>query len=131
MILEKKFTFEAAHLLEVAGWSPEKNREVFGKCNNLHGHSYKLYVRIIGEVQHSGMVINFTDMKEHIKKEITDRYDHSYLNDFSEFKGIPTTAENILLAIKERLTANWPYGHAHLRSLHLFETENSSALWEA
>ncbi len=131
MKLEKIFTFEAAHRLEVAGWSEDQNRKVFGKCHNLHGHSYKLTVCISGTVPESGMVINFSDIKKYVREQVVERYDHSYLNDWEEFAALPTTAENIVLAIQNRLTSAWPFADAFLERLVLHETQTSSAVWEA
>ena len=75
--ITKHFDFEAAHALH--GYD--------GKCKNIHGHSYQLYVTIIGtpieEKDHpkKGMVLDFGDLKRIVKQEIIDVYDHSIVLD--------------------------------------------------
>ena len=71
--ITKKFSFETGHAL--SGYD--------GKCRNVHGHSYKLSVTVIGEpitdpshVKY-GMVIDFTDLKKIVKEEIVDVFDHA------------------------------------------------------
>lgn len=66
------FTFEAAHQLP---WHP-------GKCRRLHGHSYRLEVTVDGPVGDQGIVIDFDDVRAVVTREIVDRWDHQYLNDF-------------------------------------------------
>jgi len=71
--LTKEFNFEMAHAL----WNYD------GLCKNIHGHSYKLLVTVIGEAitdkknPKLGMVMDFSDLKQIVKKEITEKYDHS------------------------------------------------------
>ncbi|MBZ9626950.1 6-carboxytetrahydropterin synthase QueD [Psychroflexus sp. CAK57W] len=73
--ITKQFTFETAHALY--GYD--------GKCKNVHGHSYKLDVTVIGEpitdMQNvkCGMVIDFGDLKKIVKSEVVDRLDHAIL----------------------------------------------------
>jgi 6-pyruvoyltetrahydropterin/6-carboxytetrahydropterin synthase len=105
----RKAHFNAAHRLHVDSWSDEKNREVFGKCNNpyYHGHNYELEVRLTGELDpESGMLINLDDLKEIIRTEVEDYLDHKNLNEeISEFKTLNPTAENICIVIYNRLRA--------------------------
>ena len=71
--ITKEFKFEMAHALH--GYD--------GLCKNIHGHSYKLWVTVKGEVRNEnghmkdGMVIDFAELKEIVKPEIIDKYDHS------------------------------------------------------
>lgn len=99
----RKEQFNAAHRLHNAAWSDEKNREVFGKCNNpnYHGHNYTLYVRLSGPVDpETGYVYDMKALSELIKQEVTGRFDHRNLNlDLEEFKELNPTAENIALVI--------------------------------
>lgn len=99
--------FNSAHRLHNDSWSDEVNREVFGKCNNpnYHGHNYKLEVRVVGEIdEKTGFVIDVKILKEIIKTEVLDKYDHKNLNlDVDDFKEINPTAENISRVIYNNL----------------------------
>lgn len=95
--------FNAAHRLYNNAWSVEKNQEVFGVCTspNYHGHNYELEVKVVGELDpETGMVINLKTLKQVIKEEVEDRFDHKNLNlDVAEFKDLNPTAENICIVI--------------------------------
>lgn len=99
--------FNAAHRLHNPSWSDEKNREVFGLCNNpnYHGHNYELEVKVSGEVDpETGYLIDLKILKDLIKEEVEERFDHKNLNlDTEEFKNLNPTAENICYVIWQRL----------------------------
>lgn len=99
----RKAHFNAAHRLHCDDWSPEKNQEVFGLCNNAnyHGHNYDLEVKVSGEVDpKTGMLIDLKDLKQLIYEQIELRFDHKNLNlDTEEFKTLNPTAENICFVI--------------------------------
>jgi 6-pyruvoyltetrahydropterin/6-carboxytetrahydropterin synthase len=100
------FRFEAAHFL------PQHP----GKCKELHGHSYKLEVTIAGEVNESGMVMDFSEIQAIVDESIIQRWDHKLLNDSID----NPTAENIALICVELLRSrNLP-----LSSIKLWETED-------
>ncbi len=110
----RKAHFNAAHRLYNPNWSFKKNQEIFGKCNNpsFHGHNYNLEVWIKGEIdKDTGYVIDIKILKDIIKTEIEDRFDHKNLNeDTVEFKNLIPTAENIVVVIwnliKQKLNNN-------------------------
>ncbi|HVT76883.1 MAG TPA: 6-carboxytetrahydropterin synthase QueD [Acidimicrobiales bacterium] len=109
----RSFSFEAAHQLE---WHP-------GACKNLHGHSYRLEVTVSGPLTPEGIVIDFGDLSALVRREVIDRFDHTYLNDL-----LPNpTAELIAADIWERLSQ----AGAVLHRIRLWETENSSVEIEA
>jgi 6-pyruvoyltetrahydropterin/6-carboxytetrahydropterin synthase len=95
----RKAHFNAAHRLHNPDWSEEKNRRVFGLCNNpnYHGHNYELEVKVSGEVDpETGYLIDLKVLKDLIKEEVEDRFDHKNLNlDTPEFRELNPTAENI------------------------------------
>ena len=95
--------FNAAHRLHNNKWSDDKNREVFGKCNNpnYHGHNYDLEVKIIGFCDpETGYVIDTKILSDLIKEKVINRFDHKNLNlDTIEFKNLNPTAENIAMVI--------------------------------
>lgn len=103
----RKGHFNAAHRLHVPEWSDEKNREVFGLCNNpnYHGHNYNLTVKVTGEVDPvTGYVIDLKILKDIIYEEVENRFDHRNLNlDTEEFKHLNPTAENIAVVIWNKL----------------------------
>jgi len=95
--------FNAAHRLHNKNWSDQKNKDVFGKCNNpnYHGHNYDLEVKVIGDCDpETGYVIDTKILSNLIKKYVLDRYDHKNLNlDTQEFMDVNPTAENIAISI--------------------------------
>jgi len=123
----RRATFNAAHRLFRKDWSDEKNNAVFGKCNNpnFHGHNYVLEVWIEGAIDPAtGYVIDLKIVKDLIKNEITDRFDHKNLNlDCKEFLNLNPTAENIAVVcwdlIRSKLDAKYEL------SIKLWETENN------
>ena len=74
MFVTKKFTFDAAHALT----------QYYGKCENLHGHTYRLGVTVEGPVHDNGMVVDFVLLKRIVKRVILSELDHQNLNDHFE-----------------------------------------------
>ena len=123
----RRVNFNAAHRLYRKDWSDEKNDAVFGKCNNpnFHGHNYIMEVWIEGDIDpETGYVIDLKILKDIIKEEIVERFDHRNLNlDCSEFENLIPTAENIILVswnlLRSRLDEKFKL------KLKLWETENN------
>lgn len=105
----RKEHFNAAHRLHNPNWSDEKNRKVFGKCNNpnYHGHNYNLEVKVKGYVdEETGYVMDAKILKNLIRTEIVEKFDHKNLNlDTEEFQHVNPTAENIARVIYEKLSS--------------------------
>ncbi|MCB0503188.1 MAG: 6-carboxytetrahydropterin synthase [Bacteroidetes bacterium] len=105
----RKAHFNAAHRLYRPDWTNEKNDAIFGLCNNpnYHGHNYELEVKVSGEIDpETGYVIDIKILKDIIKAEVTDRFDHKNLNeDTIEFKNLNPTAENIVVVIHQLIRA--------------------------
>lgn len=141
--ITKQFSFETGHALY--GYD--------GKCRNVHGHSYKLSVTVIGEpisdADHVkfGMVIDFGDLKKIVKSEIVDQFDHAtvfnkntpHLELAKELKDrghhvilveYQPTSENMVIDFAEKIRKHLPK-HINLHSLKLQETETSFAEWYA
>jgi 6-pyruvoyltetrahydropterin/6-carboxytetrahydropterin synthase len=101
--VSRKAHFNAAHRLFRADWSDEKNNAVFGKCNNpnYHGHNYELIVSVTGNIDPiTGFVIDIKVLRDIIKTEVEDQFDHKNLNlDLDVFKDLNPTAENISVVI--------------------------------
>lgn len=105
--VSRKAHFNAAHRLYLPDWSAEQNQEVFGLCNNpnYHGHNYELIVSVTGEIDSiTGYVIDMKVLKDLIKSEVEEAFDHKNLNvEVPEFKALNPTAENIVVVIYDKL----------------------------
>lgn len=103
----RKEHFNAAHRLYRKDWSEQKNAEVFGLCSNpfFHGHNYDLEVKVTGEVDpETGYVIDLKILKDIIREEVLDKFDHRNLNeDTEEFRHLNPTAEHIAWVIYEKI----------------------------
>ncbi len=125
--VSRKAHFNAAHRLHVAGWSEEKNKAFFGHCNNpnFHGHNYDLTVTVTGQLdEETGYLIDTKELKDLIKREVEDRFDHKNLNlDTEEFKQLNPTAENIAIVIWRLLR---PHIDQSIKlKITLYETERN------
>lgn len=123
----RRETFNAAHRLFNPEWSDEKNLEVFGKCSNpnYHGHNYVLETWIEGPVDPvTGYVIDLKKLKELIRNEISERFDHRNLNlDCEEFKELKPSAENIAIVAYNLLRPHLDVKYKLM--IRLWETENN------
>jgi 6-pyruvoyltetrahydropterin/6-carboxytetrahydropterin synthase len=141
--ITKQFSFETGHALY--GYD--------GKCKNVHGHSYKLSVTVIGQpitdtsnVKY-GMVIDFTDLKKIVKEEIVDVFDHAtvfnkntpHIELAQELQqrghhvilvDYQPTSENMVIDFAAKISNRLP-ANIQLFSLRLQETETSYAEWYA
>jgi len=141
--ITKQFTFETAHALY--GYD--------GKCKNIHGHSYKLSVTVIGEpitdTSHVklGMVIDFGDLKTLVKEAIVDPFDHATVFNKNSphlelalqleqlghkviLADYQPSSENMVIDFAEKIKSKLPKNIA-LHSLKLRETETAFAEWYA
>ncbi len=123
----RRATFNSAHRLYRKDWSDEKNQEIFGKCNNknYHGHNYTLEVWVSGKVnEETGYLIDLKIVKDLIKDEIIERFDHRNLNlDCIEFENLNPTAENIVMVSWNLLRSKLDKSFG--LSIKLWETENN------
>ncbi len=141
--ITKQFDFESGHALY--GYD--------GKCKNVHGHSYRLSVTVIGEPiadasnVKCGMVIDFGDLKRIVNTEIIDKFDHATVfNKTTPHLDIANTlidnghnvilvdyqptSEMMLIDFAQRIQSKLPEG-IKLHSLKLNETATSYAEWFA
>lgn len=137
----KEFSFETGHALY--GYD--------GKCKNVHGHSYKLAVTVIGtpvsekDAVKLGMVIDFGDLKKIVKEEVVEQFDHATVFNKNtphlelakelEKRGhkviladYQPTSENMVLHFADKIKARLPK-NLQLHSLKLRETETAYAEW--
>ena len=119
--------FCASHRLHNTEWSEEKNREIFGKCNNPngHGHNYDIEVTVAGTPpDNTGMVIDLKKLATIIEEDVVESVDHKHLNhDVPFMKGIIPTAENIAIAFWKILEPKIKEGK--LYSILVFESEQN------
>ncbi len=105
--VSRKAHFNAAHRLYRKDWSDEQNEVIFGKCNNpnYHGHNYEIIASVTGEInKDTGYVIDVKFLKNIIKEEVEEAFDHKNLNlDVKEFKILNPTAENIVVVIYNKI----------------------------
>lgn len=105
--VHRKAHFNAAHRLYRKDWSFEKNDAVFGLCNNpnFHGHNYELIASVTGDIDpETGFVIDVKILKDIIKAEVENAFDHKNLNvEVPEFKDLNPTAENIAVVIFNKI----------------------------
>ena len=114
MLLTKDFTFDAAHNLV----------NYHGKCERLHGHTYKLRVVVEGTPDSEGMIIDFIELKAIVKEKILSRLDHSYINEIIS----QPSAENIALWIWDELEESVRRENCRLYEIHVWETADSRVI---
>jgi 6-pyruvoyltetrahydropterin/6-carboxytetrahydropterin synthase len=124
--LSRRYHFSASHRLHTEAYDAEKNKAVFGKCNNPHGHghNYTVQVTVSGQVDPvTGMVCDLGELDMFARKNIVDRFDHMNLNTLECFANSVSTTENLsieIYGIFQSFTA------AHLERVHVEETSNNS-----
>lgn len=112
--------FAAAHFL----------RDYHGKCENLHGHNYKVYAHVRGSnLDEGGMLLDFTQIKKTLRN-VCELLDHKNLNDFDYFDQNPS-AERIATFIAGKILDSIPElkdkNGTHLHAIDVFETDTSRA----
>jgi 6-pyruvoyltetrahydropterin/6-carboxytetrahydropterin synthase len=110
-IVNRRAQFSASHRYWLPELSETENLEKFGLCSKFpgHGHNYVLFISLVGELDEYGMVLNLSDVKHVIKREVTGQLDFSYLNDvWAEFGQTLPTTENIARVIWQRLSPHLP-----------------------
>ena len=129
----RKAHFNAAHRLHNPDWSDEKNKEIYGVCNNpnYHGHNYDLEVKVVGEVDPvSGYLIDLKILKDLIKEHVENKFDHKNLNlDIPEFADIPTSTENFCYMIWDIIQTQ--LGDKYEVTIKLWETPRNYVQYPA
>lgn len=124
--LSRRYHFSASHRLHSAAYDEVQNREVYGKCNNPHGHghNYTVQVTFSGKVDPlTGMVCDLADLDAFARTNLIDHFDQMNLNLLDIFANRVSTTENLSLEIY-RIFAGFPA--AHLESVHIEETSKNS-----
>jgi 6-pyruvoyltetrahydropterin/6-carboxytetrahydropterin synthase len=118
-IINRRAQFSASHRYWLSELSAAENQARFGPCTRSpgHGHNYVLYVSMLGDLDQYGMVLNLSDVKHIIKREVTSQLDFSYLNEvWPEFQATLPTTEHMARVIWNRLAPHLP-----LVKIQLFE----------
>ena len=121
--LTRRYWFSASHRLHCDEMSDAENRDVYGKCNNPHGHghNYAVEVTIAGQVDpRTGMICNLVDLDGFVDRNILERFGHENLNTLPDFKGIVPTTENLCVRIYEILEQD--FRHAKVEKVRIEET---------
>jgi 6-pyruvoyltetrahydropterin/6-carboxytetrahydropterin synthase len=114
-------TFSSGHAL----------RGYKGKCENVHGHNYRVQVSIEGQqLDGIGLLVDFTHVK-HALRGIISEIDHQFLNDLEPFKTVNPSAENMAKYFHEQMTARLPAlpAGAKLTEAVVWETDTACAVY--
>ncbi len=113
-------TFAAAHQLKM----------VAAKCENLHGHNWKIEVYVAGkDLNAAGVLIDFDELKQHLS-EITESLDHKFLNELHYIDDhCPPSSENIARYIAEALQAKIETRAVRVARVTAWESENACATY--
>lgn len=115
-----KKEFSAAHRL----------RDYHGSCEELHGHNWRVGASLSGqELDATGMVMDFSVLKK-ILVEILEKLDHKFINEVDPFTKINPTSENIAKWIYGQLKEKCNNTKANVKSITVWETDTSSAIYE-
>ena len=111
--------FSAAHRL----------RYLHGKCEELHGHNWKIEVSLSSDrLNKEGVVIDFHALKQKLEK-ILKPLDHTYLNDLPYFSGEEPSSENIAKHIFDKLKTDLKGHRANLKRVTAWESETACATY--
>ncbi len=122
----RRYRFSASHRLNTDAFDAARNREVYGKCNNPHGHghNYTVQVTLSGQVDPAtGMVCNLADLDSFAQKNLLARFDHMNLNTLDCFRNTVSTTENLTAEVYKIFQG---FSAAHLEHVRIEETSNNS-----
>jgi 6-pyruvoyltetrahydropterin/6-carboxytetrahydropterin synthase len=107
-------------------------RNYRGKCENPHGHNYKVRVTLRGaELDKAGLLLDFKDLKE-VMKAVIDRLDHQMLNEIEPFKELNPSAENLARYFYEQTNGrlrSLTNGRVNVKDVTIWETDATTALY--
>lgn len=116
-IIKRRSQFCACYRYWLPELSQKENQQKLALSNReiIRGHNYVLYISIAGDLDKYGMVLNFCDVKEVVKREVTGQLDGSIINEvWAEFQETPPATENLARVIWQRLAPNLPLVHIQL-----------------
>lgn len=121
--ISRRYRLSASHRLHTESYSPQRNREVYGKCNHPHGHghNYVVEVMVSGQVDPAtGMVCDLAQLDGLVKREVVDRFDRRNLNLDRTFAEIVPTTENLCQEIYRVIGVG--LAHGKLEKVRVEET---------
>lgn len=114
-----EYSFAAGHAL----------RGYKGKCENVHGHNYKVQVSVAGpELNSIGLLMDFLDLRAAIKA-LVERLDHRFLNDLPPFDQLNPSAENLAKYFCEGVASRAQAQGLRVQSVTVWETDSTSATY--
>lgn len=114
-----EYTFAAGHAL----------RGYKGKCENVHGHNYKVQVVVSGEqLDSTGLLMDFVEVRKPLK-ELVGRLDHRFLNDIAPFDKLNPSAENIAKFFYDELEPQIQSRGLHIQAVKIWETDTTTATY--
>jgi 6-pyruvoyltetrahydropterin/6-carboxytetrahydropterin synthase len=133
VLMSQQFEFSAAHRLHVASLSAEKNRAIFGKCNNDngHGHNYRVEPVVAVPIDDDSR-FDLLEFERIVNQVIIQRFDHKHLNlDTSEFAALNPSVENIAKVCHDLLRQPLAAAGADLQHVSVWETEKTRCTYPA
>jgi 6-pyruvoyltetrahydropterin/6-carboxytetrahydropterin synthase len=124
--LSRRYRLSASHRLHSDAYSEERNREVFGKCNNPHGHGHNYIVEVtVGGVvdRATGMVCDLGELDGFARANLLQRFDHMNLNTLEVFRERVSTTENFALEVYRIFEG---FAGAKIERVRIEETANNS-----
>lgn len=129
----RRYRFSAAHRLDTPLLAAERNREVYGKCNNPHGHGhdYAVEVSVVGELDaETGRLVALAALDRFAEEVVLKPFDRRNLNlEVPEFAALVPTTENLAAVLAARVAAAWPrwFGKtsARFEKLRIWETRRN------
>jgi 6-pyruvoyltetrahydropterin/6-carboxytetrahydropterin synthase len=127
--LTRRYRFCASHRLHTPVLSDERNRELYGKCNNPwgHGHNYLVEISVTGTAKPiSGQLLSVDALDDVVHRAVIGDFDHSDLNgNIPAFRDVVPTSENVAVEIRRRLALAWPADFPELAGVRLWETKRN------
>ncbi len=107
-------------------------RNYHGKCENVHGHNYRVAVTVQGpELDENGLLVDFAEVKK-VVRAVKDRLDHQFLNELAPFDIINPSAENIAKYFYDEVCGGLKPGNgARVSEVRLWETDITYATYRA
>jgi 6-pyruvoyltetrahydropterin/6-carboxytetrahydropterin synthase len=114
-----EYGFAAGHAL----------RNYKGKCENVHGHNYRVHVTVAGEtLNEAGLLVDFSDLKRAIQS-LVSRFDHQFLNQVAPFDQLNPSAENLAKYISDGMEPPLQEQGLRIQAVTVWETDASSATY--
>ena len=127
MYITRRERFSTSHKLRNNNLSEKENEEIFGKCYNLHGHNYELFITVTGKINpKTGFVIDLKNLKHIVQVKIIQKLDHKDMNNVDFMKNLVCSTENLCVKIWQELEAPIKELGAKIYKIKINETENNS-----